>query len=362
MEEWQQILVAYLGLAAAAGVAAAGLWAWRWPSRLLPLQRSPRGAWSGREVVLCLLFIILAEGLAVWVVQGIGFAEKLYGPDPPPKKQAFWAVLLARPLGLVLIFSGLYAASRTRPAHLGWTWSRWPANVVLGMLAWLVLTPVVYLVNFVAEQLVSPRPHLFTEAAKEFELPGEWVALFVQTIVFAPALEETLFRGVLQGWLRRAGRRGHFVLAGLTLLLAVALGLKTGEGDQVWFEPEAAVFVLLLLVPYAALVWRVAMPVTPPDSPAAETGDDTRPPDAASQRPPPLPGEQRSVWPAVYGTSLAFALSHAAAWPSPIPLFALSLGLGWLAYRSQSLVAPALVHGLFNAVTCVALALQAWGR
>ena len=35
------------------------------------------------------------------------------------------------------------------------------------------------------------------------------------------------------------------------------------------------------------------------------------------------------------------------------PCIALGLGLGWVAVRTQGLLAPFLVHGLFNAVSAV---------
>ncbi len=58
---------------------------------------------------------------------------------------------------------------------------------------------------------------------------------------------------------------------------------------------------------------------------------------------------------AIYGTSLLFAAMHSGVWPSPIALFVLGLGLGWLAYRTRSLVGPILVHALFNGVACLQL-------
>jgi hypothetical protein len=57
----------------------------------------------------------------------------------------------------------------------------------------------------------------------------------------------------------------------------------------------------------------------------------------------------------IYGTSALFAAFHSSIWPSPIPLFVLALALGWLAYRTQSLIPSMVLHGLFNAVTCVLL-------
>jgi membrane protease YdiL (CAAX protease family) len=64
---------------------------------------------------------------------------------------------------------------------------------------------------------------------------------------------------------------------------------------------------------------------------------------------------------AVYATALFFGMMHADVWPSPVPLFVLALGLGWLAFRTQNLVAPIVTHGLFNAVACVELFLTAAG-
>jgi hypothetical protein len=56
---------------------------------------------------------------------------------------------------------------------------------------------------------------------------------------------------------------------------------------------------------------------------------------------------------AVYATALFFAAIHAGAWPHPVPLFVLGLGLGWLAQRTRSLVGPVVMHALFNGVACV---------
>jgi membrane protease YdiL (CAAX protease family) len=57
---------------------------------------------------------------------------------------------------------------------------------------------------------------------------------------------------------------------------------------------------------------------------------------------------------AVYATAALFALVHST-WPNPIPLFVLGLGLGWLAVRTNGVLVPILVHGLFNAVSAVFL-------
>jgi membrane protease YdiL (CAAX protease family) len=63
--------------------------------------------------------------------------------------------------------------------------------------------------------------------------------------------------------------------------------------------------------------------------------------------------------PAVFATALLFGATHSFAWPTPIALFVLGLGLGYLAVRTRSLVAPVVVHCLFNAVSFVIL-IEGW--
>jgi membrane protease YdiL (CAAX protease family) len=51
--------------------------------------------------------------------------------------------------------------------------------------------------------------------------------------------------------------------------------------------------------------------------------------------------------------SLVFASLHANAWPAPIPLFFLSLMLGWLVHVTGRLTAPIAAHAAFNAFSTV---------
>jgi membrane protease YdiL (CAAX protease family) len=54
---------------------------------------------------------------------------------------------------------------------------------------------------------------------------------------------------------------------------------------------------------------------------------------------------------AVYATAALFAVVHSSVWPNPVPLFVLGLALGWLAVRTNGVLVPVIVHGLFNAVS-----------
>jgi membrane protease YdiL (CAAX protease family) len=70
------------------------------------------------------------------------------------------------------------------------------------------------------------------------------------------------------------------------------------------------------------------------------------------------PGAARGI----FATSLFFASVHFAAWPQPIPLFLFSLAVGFLAYRTRSLIGPITVHALFNLTTMVVMILETYPK
>ena len=79
--------------------------------------------------------------------------------------------------------------------------------------------------------------------------------------------------------------------------------------------------------------------------------------------PSPLPGRGWRFLAANVLVSALFAAMHGPVWPSPVPLFFLSLGLGVLYQRTGGLVAPVALHATFNglATLLLYLTLQAGG-
>jgi hypothetical protein len=53
--------------------------------------------------------------------------------------------------------------------------------------------------------------------------------------------------------------------------------------------------------------------------------------------------------------SVIFAAMHGPVWPSPVPLFFFSLGLGVLYQRTGGLVAPVVLHAMLNGLTTLLL-------
>jgi membrane protease YdiL (CAAX protease family) len=160
---------------------------------------------------------------------------------------------------------------------------------------------------------LPPQEHPLTQVARDNPEAAPWPLLGVTALVAAPVLEELLFRGLIQPW---AARRWYGPL--VVSAFAVAVAAQYGPGPTGFSD--------LLIAGLAAVEWITWH----------------------------RPSAHRGVA-AVYATSILFAVSHGNVWPTPIPLFVLSLALGFVAFRTQSLVGPIVMHALFNGVAFVGL-------
>lgn len=336
----------------AAGAVPAGVASYLLASRLgrpvLPPWRRPATRWNGFVVLaLFVLHVLLAPTLMVGF-SALGFYRLVYGPDFPsilvqvpapdplgavgggsgavvagraagPTVLRFlWASVVAVPV-LVSVTAAAWVSSREHPPRFDP--GRFPGRVALGVGAWAVLTPAALAVNFLLTWVLettgtTPDDHPLTG----IELAGRpgTVVLFAGVVCgLIPLAEEVLFRGVLLGWaVRRRVRPWVVIAAGMAFAV-----LNGGLKDISNLANGRAGFGLLLLGGLAVLTWRRS------------------------------PG----TWRAVYATAAAFGLAHSAVWPTPVPLFVLGLGLGWLTARTRCLVPAAVVHGLFNTVSLVYL-------
>jgi membrane protease YdiL (CAAX protease family) len=351
--------------------------------RPLPPPRLRRGRWGGFEVAMAFLYQQFVPILVIGMLDSLGFFESWLGEQPSAERRLILSAPLSVALTLALILSLLFAVSRTRPHSFGLVGSRWPANLVLGVLAFLVLAPVVLGVYYLTV-LVLPgkEEHALEQLVKGRFRDWEWYFLVFHTAVAAPLLEELLFRGLLLGWLRRASLAGHLMVAMFTVYLgAQPLGLLLAEADTT-IPLAAAVSQLVFagLMAAAYVGWLVALRrrlgATAPPEPVADADtefDDATPPEdfaaylRSRRRDEKLAYRADAPWRrlngslAIYGSAMLFAASHNV-WPTPVPLLLLGLGLGWLASRTQSLVGPIVCHALFNGVACLVLYWEATAR
>lgn len=202
------------------------------------------------------------------------------------------------------------------------------APIALAVIAWALLTPPILAFFGAVLQLFSvlhwqPDEHPLTKLGELTPL-AQWL-FFLQACLAAPLIEEILFRGLLLPWAigareRHTGRPPIPLLAPpvirpwLVMAFAVAVAAKSTRLDPVLFAAT--------LAGGLAVIWV-----------AVRRG-------------------KRHVR-GVYASAALFAVVHSAIWPSPLPLFLLGLGLGWLAVRTRGILVPVLVHSLFNAVATI---------
>lgn len=315
----------------------------RWRPRAVP--------WTGAEVVLVFFLVCFFWPQCVVELLGRGSVFRwIYGagvpsPDAATKLEAWlkvrrgiWSLLLAFPIQVATIVWVLRGISGTRLYQLGLSRSRLASHLWIGWVGWLFTAPVILLANLAVSWLYArwvgtrPEDHFLTRLVQEHPLPIDWVLIVLSAVIFAPVIEEMLFRGVLQRWLesRPSASIGVTIAAlGLAVLFRLdRLPAAVGRGDlgDLGIELAPAGFALLLLLgfPLAQRIGRRWLP-------------------------------RASAASAIYASSAIFALFHANVWPSPIPLLCLALVLGFLAYRTQSLVPSITLHALFNGVACVML-------
>ena len=323
--------------------------------------------WSGWAILIVFATAFLVPTLVQIALGQSGFYGVLYGPDFPQKmtvddwkdpvrKQAahlrgLWSQSLAIPLLLVLIVGGLRLGSKATLPQIGLSRKRWQPNLLLGYLGWIVLAPLAFVVFVAAIALFAPNPdkHPLLDLGDQ-AATREWIVFALQAALFAPVLEELLFRGLFLPWLIQSPERGainsdmilppryrpHLCYA-VALLFSLqspslADALQAGRWLDVIVGLAPCFFLVLLLPIFLLLPCRKRLQRwLHVSSPEAVRG-----------------------W---FASAVLFAAIHSNVWPSPIPLFVLALGLGWLAIRTRSIVPSIVVHMMFNAVAVVYLCL-----
>lgn len=317
--------------------------------RLLPPAREMAVPWSGLELIVVIIIVmVLWPSLMQALVVNTPLGEAIYGEEviqaikderkteekPQNLRVGLLSSLLAFPLQIVSVVLLLRQASGTRMHQLGLTDEAWQRNVVIGAIAFVLVTPLTLAIFNVVEMLTSTlfpgsaKEHLLQQLVKSNVLSdAELILVVVRPVIVAAILEELLFRGVLQSWLAKRSWGGD-VAMGLALLCALPQKSEHWDsllyGDDWAKRAEILMPVAFVLCMLPVFVWIRERQVTPVPS-------------------------------ALFGVSLLFGMVHTFAWPSPVPLFVLGLSLGYLRARTQSLVGPIVLHALFNTVGCLML-------
>ena len=335
----------------AAVVVPVGVAAWLVSRRTRPNDAPPEpwhAPWGPFEVIAGFFLLnLFVPAFVILLLSNSGFFQTVYGPafppaadHPPPPVEAsaavagvavadaahdqlqdrtttrmLWAGFVALPFQLAVV---VVARDRLFPHWRFLDPPRdWPRRVAVAAAAWAVLTPLVLAVHAgvnwaFAELHWAPQAHPLSRLAGKPPLDR---ALFVfKACVSAPVVEEVVFRGLLLPWLLVSSARTLPVLA-LCVVYAAWTPFVTHGVAGLTRGP--ALFAGVLLV--VGLLFAAG----------------------------------KGRWGGVFTAAALFAVVHSSVWPTPIPLFVLGVGLGWLAVRTRGLLVPILVHALFNGVSAL---------
>lgn len=306
----------------------------------------PRVPWEDRIWIVLIAGVV---GFCAWqMAGGVYVAKRLVewkaaGIAEPDIKALLtpkdFAVLSTVPpiAGFAAMIACGLVFGRGALAALGFTPKQFPRGFGLGVTAFLIVGPLLIwtlqLVDWVYRSVhyEHDKQHVLLKSLGEAKPGGSALALVLGATIVAPLLEELLFRGHVQTFLREMFAR--------------------------WSAPPE---------PALAAAWFPGVPPPPPEAGDRSVIPLPVPPQVITYSSPPMIQvvvpcvRPWHAWLAIVITSLAFAMLHDA-WMRP-PIFVLSLGLGYVYERTGNLWASITVHMLFNALNTLQFVLLIKGH
>ena len=172
-------------------------------------------------------------------------------------------------------------------------------NLLVGIAATLMLIPIVMLIQMAATTYVEYKHPTIDSLIENFNgRTAMWA--WISAVGIAPLIEEFFFRGVIQGWLQRC--------------------FDHDESKETWFMGGVV---------------------------TANAHSDTNP-----------TLQLLRFWAPILITSVLFAMMHLGQGPAPIPLFFLSLGIGYVFRKTGSFVPCVIIHFMLNFISMAVLTLS----
>lgn len=339
-----------------------------WIAALLRLHR-------GQPIVRCAPRPPVPWGLIdlllmFFIVGGLMYAAQMFvvsrwnipldGKLENLKTEQMAAVLLANSLATLVscLVSMVLVRVRAgaRLSDLGLVAAEFWNDVQLGGIAFVMLAPPMYFLQFVLTQ-IWPYKHPVQDLLLRQADASMLLVTLVAAVVVAPFAEEMFFRVLLQGWFENAS-----VMARKSL--GLTFGLRDVDGDELQRDWQAVMVGnasgQALLEPVAPMVEKPPAPIESP--PSANITSDSENPYAspstdcaiaapAAAMPTAKTREFRPGYVPIVLSAAIFAGMHFGHGPAPIPLFFLAIGLGYL-YRQTHRATPSIVvHLLINSVS-----------
>ena len=300
---------------------------------LVACEPSRRAVWGLVDllvIVLCYLSTHIAiykvlNGVATWRVVG-----------SQPLRDAALALVLAAltnllTMGLAILWlRGRYGASW---ADLGFRFDKWASDVRLGLAAFAAASVPVYALQAVLSQFVG-KQHPIIETLQQFREPWLLALSGISAVIVAPVAEEFFFRVLLQGWFESLAAPVAMTKDAISPG-EIAASLPSAPGPA---DPEN--------------------PYSPAPSTAESLSTEAVRADVDSGLPPAGMDSLLGLrWDraAIVFSSAIFALMHLGHGAAPIPLFFLSLALGYIYQRTGRLLPSVTVHFCLNACSLALL-------
>lgn len=172
-------------------------------------------------------------------------------------------------------------------------------NLVVGIAAGLMLIPIVMLIQMAATTFIDYTHPTLDSLIESFSgRTAIWA--WISAVGIAPLIEEFFFRGIIQGWLQRC--------------------FDHDESKETWFMGGVV---------------------------TANAHSDTNP-----------TLKLLRFWAPILISSVLFAMMHLGQGPAPIPLFFLSLGIGYVFRKTGSFVPCVIIHLMLNSISMTLLTLS----
>jgi membrane protease YdiL (CAAX protease family) len=335
-------------------VVASGIWLWSIALRRLAMQQpvlplEPRSSvpWGLLDVLLPIVLVVVVQ-LAIGVVIFATAPSWLSAETLATTRGQALSVALSSGSTLVafvvsIIVTWLRAGATA--AELGYQWRTVGEDILLGVAAFCMLAPIVFLIQFLLVSFWEPTQHPLILMLKDHPEPSLFLVASFAAVAVAPVVEEYFFRGLMQGWLESLTRRHHVdeLLLGVQRAAPGERGVVERDeqpGDTTAADAEP------LLAELAAPSTNPYVTPNPADSALADADVEADLEDIAHRLRPAGPSSV-PVWP-MFVSAAIFALAHFSHGPDWIPLFVLALGLGFLFQRTHRLLPCMTVHFLLN--------------
>ncbi|MCA9127526.1 MAG: CPBP family intramembrane metalloprotease [Planctomycetales bacterium] len=316
---------------------------------ILEVERWQPTVWGLADVLFVVFFVFVGQYIAAIVASALLQVE-LAAENGAAALELAALGSLANLSVIVVTLCWLSLRYGIGPTHVGFTRDLWKV-IKIGVLAGLVIIPVIYLGNFlVALQFEVDYKHPLLEALKSKATLSSYVLAVFAAAVAAPITEEFFFRGMLQGWLQSIP-----FSSGPAMIIGAPHHQRSDPDNQLFYRPVAGPAVTTnanlqpTLLPVDTISTSTQEPTTDDSMPLQE---DSEHPilDQSSNTGDVIP----PIWPSVIA-GILFGLAHWGYGLSFIPLSVLGIFLGLLYRATHSLWPCILVHFMLNSSSMIAL-------